>query len=91
MIIRIFFFLMLNFGSTLLFAQSIEAVEKQHQETAMPDCMGTLDASQMERLSKEVKLFNSEITILCQAGDRKQANIQAGLFEKQMLADLSIQ
>lgn len=56
----------------------------------MRNCMETIDASQMERLSKQVELFDSEITILCQAGDRKQANAKADLFAQQMLADSSI-
>ncbi len=60
------------------------------QGLKMQECFGQIDPSAMKRLSERGQSIDAEITALCRAGNRDQAQSKAMAFAREMASDPSI-
>lgn len=64
--------------------------QMMQQGLKMQECFGQIDASAMERLSERGQSVDAEITALCRAGNRDQAQSKAMAFAREMVSDPAI-
>ncbi|WP_404356587.1 hypothetical protein [Methylotuvimicrobium sp. KM1] len=86
-------FAFLPISSHAQFGNMTEAQMQQmmQQGLKMQECFGQIDSSAMERLSERGQSIDAEITALCRAGNRDQAQSKAMAFALEMANDPAIQ
>lgn len=74
------------------FGNMTEAQMQQmmQQGLKMQECLSQIDPSAMERLSELGQSLETEITALCNAGKREQAQSKAIAFAREMASDPSV-
>lgn len=65
--------------------------QMMQQGLKMQQCFSQIDPSAMERLSERGQAIEAEITALCQAGHRDQAEGKAISFAREMANDSAVQ
>ncbi len=85
-------FAFLPITSQAQFGNMTEAQMQQmmQQGLKMQECFGQIDPSAMERLSERGQSIDAEITALCRAGNREQAQNKAIAFAREMASDSAV-
>lgn len=65
--------------------------QMMQQGLKMQQCFSQIDQAAMERLSERGQAIEAEITALCQAGERDQAEEKAISFAREMAGDPAVQ